>query len=117
MNGVGGNLVAVQVDFTIIGIKEESESESDDDVYDNDDEDGDDEDDDGDDDNDDDDGNEFLGAPDTSDRWVRRIQGREMGSHLKDTRPLNHMYHLLYQMQHLQPVIRQLREALKKLFF
>ena len=43
----------------------------------------------------------FLGAPDTSDRWVRRIQGTEMRSHLKDTRPL-------YQMQHLQPVIRRL---------
>ena len=55
----------------------------------------------------------FLGAPDTSDRWVRRIQGREMGSHLKDTRPLYHMYHLLYQMQHLQPVIRRLREPFK----
>ena len=40
MNGVGGNLVAVQVDFNIIGIKEES----DDDDYD----DGDDEDDDND---------------------------------------------------------------------
>ena len=62
----------------------------------------------------DDDGNKFLGAPDTSDRWVRRIRGTEMGSHLKDTRPLNHMYHLLYQMQHLQPVIRRLRVALKK---
>ena len=45
MNGVGGNLVAVQVDLAIIGIKEES----DDDVYDNDGEDGDDEDDDDDD--------------------------------------------------------------------
>ena len=56
----------------------------------------------------DDDGNEFLGAPDTSDRWVRRIQGTEMGSHLKDTRPLYHMYQMLYQMQHLQPVIRRL---------
>ena len=32
MNGVGGNLVAVQVDFTIIGIEEESN----DDVYDDD---------------------------------------------------------------------------------
>ena len=40
MNGVGGNLVAVQVDFNIIGIKEESD--------DDDDEDGDDEDDDND---------------------------------------------------------------------
>ena len=26
----------------------------------------------------DDNGNEFLGVPDTSDRWVRRIQGTEM---------------------------------------
>ena len=38
MNGVGGNLVAVQVDFTIIGIKEESDEG----VYDDDDDDGDD---------------------------------------------------------------------------
>ena len=43
MNGVGGNLVAVQVDFTIIGIEEESN----DDVYDGDDGDVDDDDDDG----------------------------------------------------------------------
>ena len=30
MNGVGGNLVAVQVDFNIIGIKEESDDDDDD---------------------------------------------------------------------------------------
>ena len=37
MNGVGGNLVAVQVDFTIIGIEEESNDDVyDDDVYDDD---------------------------------------------------------------------------------
>ena len=41
MNGVGGNLVAVQVDFTIIGIREGSG----DDVYDDDDEDDNDDDD------------------------------------------------------------------------
>ena len=33
MNGVGGNLVAVQVDFTIIGIREESDDDGDSDTY------------------------------------------------------------------------------------
>ena len=37
MNGVGGNLVAVQVDFNIIGIKEESDDDDDDDGDDEDD--------------------------------------------------------------------------------
>ena len=43
MNGVGGNLVAVQVDFNIIGIKEESDEGvyDDDDDHDDDDDDAD----------------------------------------------------------------------------
>ena len=71
MNGVGGNLVAVQVDFTIIGIKEES----DDDVYDNDGEDGDDED-------DDDDDHDDYHDDDDNDNWLLVVQASRLSTDL-----------------------------------
>ena len=62
MNGVGGNLVAVQVDFNIIGIKEESDDDDDDD--------GDDEDDDND------------HGHDANDNWLLVMQASRLSTDL-----------------------------------
>ena len=68
MNGVGGNLVAVQVDFTIIGIEEESN----DDVYD----------DDGDGDDNDDDDHDDDHDYDDNDNWLLVVQASRLSTDL-----------------------------------